>query len=334
MDYKSKVEKIKVSLDYKNLKSKIDNLEKELTNPDIWKSEKGANVTKEISFFKKNLDNIELLDLLVTEGNYNELETMIKELELTIYLSGKYDKNECYLTINAGTGGVDAMDCADMLLRMYLRYLDKKKYKYDLVYKLDAEEAGIKTATIHIQEYLSYGILKFEMGTHRFVRLSPFNSKNLRQTSFVGVEVIPVIKNVQSSRILEKDLSLSTFRSSGAGGQNVNKLETAVRIKHIPTGITVTSQQERYQARNKEIALNLLMSKLAVLEEQKQKSEEKKLKGEYREASFGTQIRSYVLHPYKQVKDLRSSFETSNVEGILNGDLDEMLQYNLMSLSS
>ena len=274
----------------------------------------------------------ELVDLssedskgLDIEGELQKFTKTIDQLELRLFLSDKLDPANCFLSVHAGQGGVEAMDWAAMLLRMYQRFCEKKGWTATLVDETKGEEAGIKSVTLEIKGQLAYGFLKKESGTHRLVRLSPFNADNLRQTSFALVEVLPVIGDTAEVEINEADLEWDTFRSSGPGGQNVQKVSTAVRVKHIPTNIVVTAQSERSQFQNKENALKILKAKVYQLEEQKRLAAEKNLKDWQKTASWGTQIRSYVLHPYKLVKDLRTTFETTSAEEVLDGGLEEFI---------
>ena len=291
-----------------------------------------ANLEKEIS----DLD--ELVELSEEEKNSKspttklsftvelaDLKKRFAELELKTLFDGKYDASDVIMTIRSGAGGTDAQDWAEMLLRMYLRWAENKKFKTKILDKSAGSEAGIKNVTLEISGELAYGYLRSEIGSHRLVRLSPFNSDNLRQTSFAVVEILPIVKNETEIEINESDLRIDTFRSSGAGGQSVNTTDSAVRITHLPSNLVATCQNERSQLQNKETALKILRAKLQQQKIEEAKKEEAKLRGEKSSAEWGSQIRSYVLHPYKMVKDHRTKYEENNVEKVLEGNVDNFI---------
>jgi len=309
----------------------------------FWDDRKNAEkVLKELKYWtnladkwdeiKRKRDSLEELASMVDENKpdeasdlqkeFNELLAMHQKAHIELFLNGPYDKNDAILIISAGTGGVEAQDWAEMLMRMYLRYAENKGYSATMHEKTTGAEAGIKSAVIEMKGMLAYGYLKSEHGVHRLVRLSPFNAKNLRQTSFALVEVLPVLAEDEGIEINEKDIRIDTFRASGAGGQHVNKTDSAVRITHLPTNIVVSCQSERSQAQNKAQAMSVLRAKLMhkMAEEKKEKVEE--LKGGYKEAAWGNQIRSYVFQPYTMVKDHRTNAETSQVDKVMDGELD------------
>ncbi len=255
-----------------------------------------------------------------------ELSRQVERLEFTTLLSGEYDREDAILAIHAGTGGVDAMDWAQMLERMYLRWCERRGYKTEILDRSPGEEAGIKSVTISVSGEWAYGYLRPERGVHRLVRLSPFDSAHRRHTSFALVEVWPDVQGEIEIEINPNDLVIETFRSSGAGGQHVQKNETAVRITHKPTGIVVSCQNQRSLTQNRETAMRVLRARLFELERQRQEAERAQLKGEYVDANFGNQIRSYVLHPYQMVKDHRTNYETANTAAVLDGQLDEFME--------
>lgn len=347
----SKIKHLKQQLNIKDLEEKLILLQKESQDPNLWKNEDQAKkILQELSHTQDTLDKIsslekdakDLSDLSQLEKNQEDdslteeinilqekFEKKIKDLELQTFLSGKHDFSGAIVSIHSGQGGVEAMDWAAMLQRMYQRFFDIKGWKWQQVDESKGEEAGIKSATIIVNAPYAYGYLKGEAGTHRLVRLSPFNADSLRQTSFAGVEVIPVIDSSASIDIKNEDLDIEFFRSGGPGGQNVNKLSTAVRLKHRPSGIVVECQTQRTQEQNRKIAMQVLVSKLEKLSEEKREKELENIKGAHHVPGWGQQIRSYVLHPYKQVKDLRTKIESHDPDAVLNGSLDIFIEAEL-----
>ncbi|MDO8468725.1 MAG: peptide chain release factor 2 [Candidatus Peribacter sp.] len=314
---------------------------------DIWNDQKRAQAMfAELKVLKKQWEPVKnfaeeataLLEMVEAASEEEQgalapdVDRLEKEwitIETQLYLSGEFDAQSCYLTVSGGAGGTEAQDWAAMLMRMYLRYCERQKWKTSIVEKTDGQEAGIKTATIHVEGEFAYGNLKCEKGTHRLVRLSPFNAKNLRQTSFALVEVLPELPESTEVDINPGDLRIDTYRSGGAGGQNVNKVESAIRITHIPSGIVVACQTERSQLQNRAQAMSILRAKLLEKERKEQAEAKSELKGARQSADFGQQIRSYVLHPYQMVKDLRTDVETSNTTGVLDGDIQPFIDAEL-----
>jgi peptide chain release factor 2 len=334
-------------LDVDGLRSRIETLEREAADPNLWDDQARAQrVTSELSHtqgelrrvegLRQRLDDLPVLYELADEENAADakaeadvelkaLHADIEAIEVRTLLSGEYDEREALLNIRSGAGGVDAADWAEMLMRMYIRWAEQHKYAVEVFDTSYAEEAGIKSATFAVHAPYAYGTLSVEQGTHRLVRISPFDNQNRRQTSFAEVEVLPVVETTDHIEIPEGDLRVDVYRSSGPGGQSVNTTDSAVRLTHIPTGIVVTCQNEKSQLQNKVAAMRVLQAKLLERKRLEERAELDALKGDGG-SSWGNQMRSYVLHPYQMVKDLRTEYEVGNPAAVLDGDIDGFLE--------
>ena len=286
-----------------------------------------TNKVKDVDLLMQ--DEIDLETQGLIEDESIDIKNELDKLNLFLLLDNEYDKNNCILEIHSGAGGTEACDWANMIYRMYTRWLDQKGYKYEVIDYQEGDEVGVKSVSLLVKGLYSYGYLKCEKGIHRLVRLSPFDANHKRHTSFASVFVTPEIDEVSDIEIDPKDLKIDVYRSSGNGGQGVNTTDSAVRITHIPSKIVVTCQNERSQIQNKEHAMKILKNKLKILEIEKQEAELKNIGGEQMNIDFGSQIRSYVMHPYSMVKDHRTKYETSNVEYVLDGDLDKFIEEKL-----
>ena len=337
--------------DIPSKKEEIDKLTHQTEDSNFWNDrEKAESTLNELKSLKELVNSIEslkveiestieVIKLLEVEPDNNlyeeikettkEIENKVDKLNLLLMLNGPYDKCDCILDIHPGAGGTESCDWANMLYRMYIRWCEKKNYKVEVLDYQDGDEAGIKSVSIRVKGLNAYGYLKNEKGVHRLVRLSPFDSNNRRHTSFASIEVTPEIEQDNTIEIDEKDLKIDVYRSTGAGGQGVNTTDSAVRITHLPTKIVVTCQNERSQIQNKEQALRVLKNKLLLKKIEEQEEELNRIKGNQSEINFGSQIRSYVLHPYSMVKDHRTNTETSNVSKVLDGDIDLFIESNL-----
>ncbi|MCX7812030.1 MAG: peptide chain release factor 2 [Pseudothermotoga sp.] len=349
-ELKDKFEGLSKLIEPEKLRVELEELEGQLSSNDVWKDPKrAAEISKKIRHakdllfdfekIKKQFEDVEVGLELAEEDReiaqhveeiVSDLEKNIKRLELELVLNDPLDINNAYLSVHPGAGGTESHDWAQMLLRMYMRWAEKRGFSVELLDFQPGEEAGVKSATVLIKGEYAYGLLKHERGVHRLVRISPFDASHRRHTSFASVNVIPEIEDDIEIEVRPEDLKIETFRASGHGGQYVNKTDSAVRITHLPTGIVVSCQSERSQHQNKAMALKMLKARLYQLELAKRREQLEEIQGELKDIAWGNQIRSYVLHPYKMVKDHRTDIEMSNADAVLDGDLDPFIEAELL----
>lgn len=348
-ELKDKFQALTEVFNEEEIESDISKLEKEMSDPNFWNRPDSSQVMRRAQALKRELESFRRLKALFddvevgielaeedpemaehVEELAKEIEEKVTEFELYLLLSGPYDDRNAFLSVHPGAGGTESHDWAEMLLRMYVRWAEKKGFQVETVEYQEGEEAGVKSATIRIVGEYAYGYLKFERGVHRLVRISPFDANHRRHTSFASVNVVPEIEEDIDIEIRPEDLRIDTFRASGHGGQHVNRTDSAVRITHIPTGIVVTCQNERSQHQNKATALKILKARLYEIEMEKKRQELLKIQGELKDIAWGSQIRSYVFHPYTMVKDHRTGYETGNIDAVMDGELDDFIKAELV----
>lgn len=352
-DLAQRAQQVMSKLDITNKQTELNELEQQSAQPEFWTHQEQAQSTmRKIGRLRSQIedtgklnqrvqqlqsdaqdldeDDAEMMSLVTSD--FADVEQMLEKLELSAYLSGRYDASDAIFSIHAGQGGTEANDWSEILLRMYTRYFNQQGWQVNIIHQVLGTEAGISTITLEVVGDYAYGYLKHEQGTHRLVRNSPFNSAGLRQTSFAGVEVMPKIDDSVELDINEADIEFTAVRSSGAGGQNVNKVATSVRLVHKPTGIAVTSSVSRTQSANRKYAMDLLRSRLAQIEEEKMRSEMAQIKGEHKQFAWGNQIRNYVLQPYKLVKDVRTNIETADSDSVLDGNIQMFIDAEIRQL--
>ena len=345
--YEEPMQQMRSSLDLDNKEKRIEELERTMAEPGFWENPENAQkLQKELGSLRNGMEAFSKLENLYEEtlmlidmanedddasvlpdvtGDIEQFQENFESMRIRTLLSGPYDANDAIVTLHSGAGGTEACDWCGMLYRMYSRWVDKKGLSLEILDSLDGDEAGIKSITFQVNGENAYGLLKSEMGIHRLVRISPFNAAGKRQTSFVSCDVMPDIEEDVDIEVKDEDIRIDTYRSSGAGGQHINKTSSAIRITHFPTGIVVTCQNERSQFQNKDKAMQMLKARLLMLKMEENREKAAGIRGEVKEIGWGSQIRSYVFQPYTMVKDLRTGWETGNVQAVMDGDLDPFI---------